>query len=50
VIFAGLTPGFTALYQVNAIVPNGVRAGDAVELVVRSGERASAPVTIAVRP
>jgi uncharacterized protein (TIGR03437 family) len=50
VIFAGLTPGFTALYQVNAIVPDGVRAGDAVELVVRTGERASAPVTIAVRP
>jgi uncharacterized protein (TIGR03437 family) len=50
VLFAGLTPGFTGLYQVNAIVPSGVRAGSAVELVVVAGDLPSPPVTIGVKP
>ncbi len=47
--FAGLTPGFTGLYQVNIVMPQGVRAGDQVPVVLTVGDIASPPVTIAVR-
>ena len=47
VLFAGLTPGFTSLYQVNAVVPAGVPAGEA-ELVVSIAGQASPVVTLAV--
>ena len=47
VIFAGLTPGFTSLYQVNAVVPAGVPAGEA-EVVVSIAGQASPVVTLAV--
>jgi uncharacterized protein (TIGR03437 family) len=47
VFFAGLAPGFPAIYQVNAIVPAGV-SGPAVPLVLKVAGRESAPVTIAV--
>jgi adhesin/invasin len=50
VLFAGLTPGFTGLYQVNAVVPAGTRTGSTVELVVSAGDLASPPVTIGVKP
>jgi uncharacterized protein (TIGR03437 family) len=49
VLFAGLTPGFTGLYQVNAVVPPGVSPGDEVEAVVIVAGQASLPVTLAVR-
>ncbi len=32
--FAGLTPGSTGLYQVNAVVPSGVTPGDSVPVVL----------------
>ena len=47
VLFAGLTPGFTSLYQVNAVVPAGLPAGEA-ELVVSIAGQASPAVTLAV--
>ena len=49
VFFAGLTPGFTGLYQVNAYVPTGVTPGDNVPLVITQAGRVSPPVTISVR-
>jgi uncharacterized protein (TIGR03437 family) len=49
VVFAGLTPGFTGLYQINAYVPTGVAPGDNVPLVISQAGRASSSVTIAVR-
>jgi uncharacterized protein (TIGR03437 family) len=50
VLFAGLTPGFAGLYQVNAVVPDGVTPGDAVPIVLSvSGQSSPASVTIAVR-
>jgi uncharacterized protein (TIGR03437 family) len=49
VAFAGLTPGFAGLYQVNAIVPQGVAAGNNVPLVLTAAGQQSAPVTIAVK-
>ena len=47
VLFAGLSPGFTSLYQVNAVVPAGVPAGEA-DLVVSIAGQASPVVTLAV--
>lgn len=49
VLFAGLTPGLTGLYQVNAVVPESAPAGDAVPLVISVGGLTSEPVTIALR-
>jgi uncharacterized protein (TIGR03437 family) len=49
VFFAGLTPGFTGLYQINAIVPSGVMPGDSVPLVIMQSGRGSPPVSISVR-
>ena len=48
-IFAGLTPGFTGLYQINAYVPVGVTPGDNVPLIITQAGRSSPPVTISVR-
>ena len=49
VFFAGLTPGFTGLYQVNAYVPTGVAPGDSVPLVIAQSGRPSPTVTLSVR-
>ena len=49
VFFAGLAPGFAGLYQINALVPEGVTLGDAVTLVIQVGDGVSRSVTIAVR-
>ncbi len=47
--FAGLTPGSVGLYQVNAVVPDGVPPGDAVEVVITAAGQASRPVTVSVQ-
>jgi uncharacterized protein (TIGR03437 family) len=47
--FSGLTPGFVALYQVNAQVPDNAPVGDAVNLVLTIEGVASNTVTIAVQ-
>jgi uncharacterized protein (TIGR03437 family) len=47
--FAGLTPGLTGLYQINAVVPDGAAPGPAVPVVISSAGLSSDPVTIAIR-
>ncbi len=49
VFFAGLTPGFAGLYQINALVAEETAAGDAVPIVIQVGDAVSPPVTISVR-
>ena len=49
VFFAGVTPGFAGLYQVNATVPSGVTPGNAVPLVISQGSNTSQTVNIAVK-
>ena len=49
VSFAGLTPGFIGLYQVNVQVPQGVATGDAIPVVLSTGATVSNGVTISVR-
>jgi uncharacterized protein (TIGR03437 family) len=46
VLFAGPTPGFIGLYQVNAIVPSGINPSQQVPLVLSQGGRTSATVTM----
>ena len=48
-LYAGLTPGFPGLYQINALVPNGITPGNAVPVVVTLAGVVSPPATIAVR-
>jgi uncharacterized protein (TIGR03437 family) len=47
--FAGLTPNYAGLYQINAAVPTGVTPGDNVQVIVTVAGQTSAPVTMAVR-
>jgi uncharacterized protein (TIGR03437 family) len=46
--FAGLTPGFAGLYQVNAVLPAGTPTGANVPLTLAIDGQTSAVVTIAV--
>ena len=49
VLFAGLTPGFAGLYQVNAIVPPGLTTGNSVPVTITvAGQSSQAGVTMAV--
>ncbi len=48
VVFAGLVPTFTGLYQVNAVLPAGL-SGDALSLLIGAGTAQSPPATLAVR-
>ena len=48
--FAGLTPGFAGLYQVNVIVPEEAPTGPAVALTVDVGGITSNTVRIAIDP
>lgn len=47
--FAGLTPGYAGLYQVNVQVPSGVTSGSAVPLVLTVNGGSSSGATIAVQ-
>lgn len=49
VTFSGLAPGYVGLYQVNAEVPGGLAASDAVPVVVSMSGALSNTVTIAVQ-
>jgi uncharacterized protein (TIGR03437 family) len=50
VLFAGATPGYTGLYQVNATVAAGIAASSQASLILTQGGRSSpAGVTIAVQ-
>jgi uncharacterized protein (TIGR03437 family) len=47
--FAGLTPGYAGLYQVNVQIPSGVTPGSAVPLVISQDSIPSNAVTLALR-
>jgi uncharacterized protein (TIGR03437 family) len=49
VSFAGLSPGFAGLYQVNVTVPAGVKPGPSVPVVLTGAGLSSPPVTVAIR-
>ena len=48
VLFAGLTPGLSGLYQINVLIPEGAPAGPAVPVIVTSGGLSSEPTPIAL--
>ena len=47
--FAGLTPGFAGLYQVNAVVPPDVAPGDTVPVTLQVAGQTSPAVNMAVK-
>jgi uncharacterized protein (TIGR03437 family) len=47
--FAGLSPGFVGLYQVNIQIPAGITSGPAVPVVIAQGGVNSNTVTIVVK-
>jgi uncharacterized protein (TIGR03437 family) len=49
VLFAGLTPAFAGLYQVNVLVPKGITAAPNVPVIIIAGGLASPPVTIPIQ-
>jgi uncharacterized protein (TIGR03437 family) len=49
VAFAGISPGFVGLYQVNVFVRSGIAPGDALPLVLHVAGQDSPPVAVAVR-
>jgi uncharacterized protein (TIGR03437 family) len=49
VAFAGLTPTYAGLYQVNVTVPNGITAGPSVPVIITAAGLSSPPVTVAVQ-
>jgi uncharacterized protein (TIGR03437 family) len=49
VFFAGLSPGYAGLYQVNVYVPAGIAASAAVPVVLTVEGASSQPVTLAVQ-
>ena len=48
-LFAGLSPGYVGLYQVNVQLPTGVPSGNAVPVVVTTASLNSNTATIAVQ-
>jgi uncharacterized protein (TIGR03437 family) len=49
VSFAGLTPTFAGLYQVNVLVPPGITPGPDVPVVLTQGQLSGPPVTIPIQ-
>ncbi|MEE8176575.1 MAG: hypothetical protein V3T65_01110, partial [Acidobacteriota bacterium] len=49
VLFSGLAPGFSGLYQVNAMVPDGVETSSEVLVILTVAGQSSPPVNIAVQ-
>jgi uncharacterized protein (TIGR03437 family) len=49
VVFSGLAPGFSGLYQIDAQVPSGITTGNQVPVVISIAGQTSPPLTIAVR-
>ena len=43
ILYAGLSPDFVGVYQVNVKVPDGVQAGDAVPVTITVGNLQSQP-------
>lgn len=48
VLFAGLSPQFPAVYQINAFVPEGVACGDAEVVITAAGIASTEGVTLAI--
>jgi uncharacterized protein (TIGR03437 family) len=48
VLFAGLVPTLSGLYQINAQLPSSAPTGDAIQLLLSADGIASPPVTIAI--
>jgi uncharacterized protein (TIGR03437 family) len=49
VAFAGLTPTYAGLYQVNVTVPSGITAGPNVPVIITAAGLSSPPVTVAIK-
>jgi len=49
VAFAGLTPTYAGLYQVNVTVPSGITPGPNVPVVITAAGLSSPPVTVAIK-
>jgi uncharacterized protein (TIGR03437 family) len=47
--FAGLTPGFDGLYQINVAIPQGVTPGDQVPVILTVAGQTSSQVVTSVR-
>ncbi len=48
VVFAGLTPGLSGLYQINAVVPSGASPNNTTSLQISVAGQTSGVVTFAV--
>jgi uncharacterized protein (TIGR03437 family) len=49
ILFAGLTPGFAGLYQVNAVVPAGIATGDSVPVFLQVAGQVSPTVAMSIK-
>ena len=50
VLFSGLAPGFAGLYQVNAVVPGGIAAGNQIPMTISvAGQSSTSAITMAVQ-
>lgn len=47
--FAGLAPGYSGVYQVNLIVPEGVASGPAVPVILTVAGFSSSPATVTIQ-
>ena len=48
ILFGGLTPTLSGLYQINTQIPQGTATGDNVPLIITASGLAGPPVTIAI--